>query len=62
MFDGFWESFVPAFAVSFVVSFGIVALIRLWQWTIYLTGKKVTEAVEDRNGEMTEQSNQTDEG
>jgi len=64
MFDGFWESFVPAFAVSFAVCFGIVVLIRLCQWTIYLTGKKVTETVGDRNrnGEMTEQSNQTDEG
>ena len=61
MFDGFWESFVPAFAMSFAVCFGIVVLIRLCQWTIYLMGKKVTE-VEGRDDEMSEQSNHTDEG
>ncbi len=62
MFDGFWESFVPAFTVSFAACFGTVVLIRLWQWTVYLMGKKVTETVEGRNDEVSEQSNQADEG
>lgn len=56
MFDGFWESFAPAFTVSFGVCFGIVLVIRIWQWTNYLIGNRVVEAVEDRNDEMAGES------